>query len=144
MITLFHFIQYLFLLRNASSSLSARQLSNTIKQQQRNQRGLELVLTCYFCNPYCNMNTILQSHSLVIVSKKQLFGSPFVLAKVPIRSPSHSKLNPDWVPILNKIWSPQHLGAVLTPFGLPPFGLRGHLDQVVKIGTLNNTYRFKS
>ena len=29
-----------------------------------------------------------------ILFKKLLFGSPFVLAKVPIRSPSHSKLGP--------------------------------------------------
>ena len=35
-----------------------------------------------------------------------------MLAKVPIRSPSHSKLGPHWVPILNKIGSPWHLGAV--------------------------------
>ena len=43
-----------------------------------------------------------------------LFGSPFMLAKVPIRSPSHSKLGPHWVLILNKIGSPWHFGAVLT------------------------------
>ena len=38
--------------------------------------------------------------------------NPFMLAKVPIRSPYHSKLGPHWVPILNKIGSPWYLGAV--------------------------------
>ena len=41
--------------------------------------------------------------SVVNFQKKSLFGSPFVLAKVPIRSPSHSKLGPhfeqNWVPM---------------------------------------------
>ena len=35
-----------------------------------------------------------------------------MLVEVLIRSPYHSKLGPHWVPILNKIGSPWHLGAV--------------------------------
>ena len=49
---------------------------------------------------------------MINFKKKILFGSPYVLGKVPIRFPSHSKMGPHWVPILNKIWSPWHLGAV--------------------------------
>ena len=39
---------------------------------------------------------------------KMLFGSPFLLLKVPIRSPFHSKLGP----YFEKIRSPSHVGAV--------------------------------
>ena len=52
-----------------------------------------------------------------------LFGSPFLLAKVPIRSPSDSKLGPHWVPILDKIGSPWQVGAVHMNAALRKFPL---------------------
>ena len=57
-----------------------------------------------FSNLYFKELTCLDKFSKIL-----FFGSPIVLVKVPIRSPSHSKFGPHWVPILNKIWSPLHL-----------------------------------
>ena len=37
--------------------------------------------------------------------KYTLFGSPFLLSRVPIGSPFHSKLGPHWVP-MNFFWGP--------------------------------------
>ena len=42
--------------------------------------------------------------------KYTLFGSPFLLSRVPIGSPFHSKLGPHWVP-MKFFWLPMQFGS---------------------------------